>query len=138
MYNYMEAMKEDIRQAIINDYTLSDYENRDEFEEVLNDELWIDDSVTGNASGSYTFNTARAAEYVHEDGEDYIREAVAEGWLDAETVAEKFLDGDYEYFDVTIRCFLLGQAISAVLDEMDGEYGQDTEEEEENAEAITA
>ncbi len=39
MYNYMESMKEDIRQAIKNDYTLSDYENREELEEKLNDEL---------------------------------------------------------------------------------------------------
>ncbi len=73
-----------------------------------------------------------------EDGEDYIREAVAEGWLDRETVAEKFIDGDYEYFDVTIRCYLLGQAISAVLDEMDADIFQDEEEEEEEAAEIVA
>ena len=62
MYNYLDAMKEDVLTAIRENYTLSDYENREELEERLNDDLWIDDAVTGNASGSYTFNSARAAE----------------------------------------------------------------------------
>lgn len=51
-YNYMEAMTEDIREYIKNEVTLSDYSDRDELEEHLNETLWIEDSVTGNASGS--------------------------------------------------------------------------------------
>ena len=131
MYNYLEAMKADIREAIREGYTLADYENRDELEETLNDDLWIDDSVTGNASGSYTFNSSRAAEYVQADGEEYLREAVEDFCIDAGTVAEHFLRGDWEYFDVTIRCYLLAQAISAVLDEMEEEEEEGEEEEEE-------
>jgi len=136
MYNYMEAMKEDIRQAIKNDYTLSDYENREELEEKLNDDLWIDDSVTGNASGSYTFNTATAAEYVQEGGTEYLQEAARDGFITSAEIGEKFINDEWEYLDVTIRCYLLGQAISAVLDEMDAEFM--TEEEEEEAAEIVA
>ena len=136
MYNYMEAMKEDIRQAIENDYTLSDYENREELEEKLNDDLWIDDSVTGNASGSYTFNTATAAEYVQEGGTEYLQEAARDGFITSAEIGEKFINDEWEYLDVTIRCYLLGQAISAVLDEIDAEFM--TEEEEEEAAEIVA
>ena len=133
MYNYLDAMKEDVLTAIRENYTLSDYENREELEERLNDDLWIDDAVTGNGSGSYTFNAARAAEYVQEDGEDYVKELIAEFGLDAETVADHLFD--YEYWDVSIRCYLLGQAISAALDELEDEFEIEEEEEEEEEEA---
>ena len=55
-YNYLEAMTEDVK----NDAELSLDDllyNRNDLEEKLNEELWINDSVTGNASGSYTFNS---------------------------------------------------------------------------------
>ena len=119
MYNYLEAMKEDVKTAILDNYNLKDFESRDELEERLNDDLWIDDSVTGNASGSYTCNAYRAAEYVQEDGEEYVRELISEFGLDAETVANHLFD--YEYWDVSIRCYLLGQAISEALDDMSEE-----------------
>lgn len=129
-YNYLEAMKEDIRNYLAdNEWRLSDY-SRDKLEEKLNDDLWDDDSVTGNGSGSYTFSTADARNYVIADGEEYYQEAVEEYGMDAETIAEHLFD--YEYIDVTIRCYLLGQAISEVMDEME-EHGAFEEEEEEEA-----
>ena len=129
-YDYLESMKEDVLTAIKDQYTLADYENRDEFEQVLNDELWIDDGVTGNASGSYTFNSSRAQDYVT-DNEELLKEALTEFCVDAETIADHFLNGDWEYFDVTIRCYLLGQAIAAALDELEEENAWEEEEEEE-------
>lgn len=63
-YNYMEAMAEDIKEYIKNEVTLSDYSDRDELENYLNDTLLTEDSVTGNGSGSYTFNTYKAEEYI--------------------------------------------------------------------------
>lgn len=120
MYNYLEAMKSNIMDYIRNDVNTSEYADRDELDAFLNDELWTVDSVTGNGSGSYTFNRWTAEEYVN-DNSDLLREAIREFGVDSETVAEKFLDADYEYFDVTIRCYLLGQAISEALDDMEDE-----------------
>ena len=117
MYNYLEAMKQDIMDYIRNEVNTNEYADRDELDAFLNDELWTVDSVTGNASGSYTFNRAEAEEYVN-DNSDLLREAINEFCVDSETVAEKFLNADYEYFDVIIRCYLLGQAISEALDEI--------------------
>ena len=120
MYDYNEAIKDDIRNYLDNDFdwdTVRENEmDADELKEQLNDDLWINDSVTGNASGSYTFNSYKAGEYVKENI-DLCREMVNEFCIDADTVAEKFLDEDWEYFDVSIRCYLLNQCIDEVVDE---------------------
>lgn len=121
MYNYLEEMKNDVMEYINNEINLADYEDREELEQFLNDELFTVDSVTGNASGSYTFNRWQAKEYV-EDNMDELQSAINEFCINSETVADKFLSEDWEYFDVTIRCYLLGQAIAEALDEIDIDF----------------
>ena len=119
-YNYLEAIKDDVIEYINENINLDEVESRDELEEQLNDDLWAEDSVTGNGSGSYTFDRHKSYENVQGDPDamDYIRDLVSEYGVEAETVAEKFLDEDYEYWDVSIRCYLLGQAIGEALDEL--------------------
>lgn len=119
-YNYLEAIKDDVIEYINENINLDEVESRDELEEQLNDDLWAEDSVTGNGSGSYTFDRHQSYENVQGDPNamDYIRDLVSEFGVEAETVAEKFLDEDYEYWDVSIRCYLLGQAIGEALDEL--------------------
>lgn len=114
MYNYIEAMKEDIRNYINNDLEEELADDLDDAEEQLYDLLWIEDGVTGNGSGSYTFNRAEAREYVT-DNMDILEEALREFCVAADTIASRFCADDWEYFDVTIRCYLLGTAISEVL-----------------------
>ena len=126
MYNYLEAMKSDIKDYIKNEINTANYSDREELENDLNDILWNEDSVTGNASGSYTFNCADAKEYVT-DNIDLLAEACKEFGVNNETVGEKFFAEDWEYFDVTIRCYLLNQAISEALDEIDLEFTTDEE-----------
>ena len=119
-YNYLEAIKDDVIEYINENINLDEVESRDELEEQLNDDLWAEDSVTGNGSGSYTFDRHKSYENVQGDPDamDYIRDLVSEFGVEAETVAEKFLDEDYEYWDVSIRCYLLGHAIGEALDEL--------------------
>ena len=69
-YNYLENMVEDVKEYIKNEIDFSEYEDMDELREYLNDDLWTEDSVTGNASGSYTFRRETAKEYVDEN-KDY-------------------------------------------------------------------
>lgn len=131
MYNYLENVTADVRDYVEQEVDLSEWAgDRDGLEEKLNDDLWTCDSVTGNGSGSYTFNRVQAQIYVL-DGMDELQEAVNEFGIDSETIGEKFLESDLEYFDVTIRCYLLGQAIAAVLDDLE-ENGAFEEEEEED------
>ena len=118
-YNYLEEMKKDIRTHLEDEFEYRYHDlDREELEEKLNDNLWIDDNVTGNASGSYTFCRATAKEYVL-DNIDLCKEAMETFCVEAQTIGDKFLSEDWEYFDVTIRCYLLGYAIAEVLDEVE-------------------
>ena len=130
-YNYLEAVTNDAKQAILENMNDQSFSDREELEEVANDSLWVDNNVTGNGSGSYTFNREAAKEYVtrSDDGMDTLRDAVCD--FDCEHEAfTAFLKEDWEYFDVTIRCYLLSQAISAALDELEEEGKIQYQEEE--------
>lgn len=121
-YDYLESMKEDIQEYINENLTPEEIteklEEREEWETELNDDLFCNDSITGNASGSYTFNSYRAKEYVM-DNSDLLRDALEEFCVESDTIAEKFLNDEWEYFDVTIRCYLLSSAIDECLDELE-------------------
>lgn len=122
-YNYLESMKEDVKEYITNNAELTIEDliyNRSELEEKLNDDLWINDSVTGNASGSYTFNSYKAKEYVL-DNMNLLEDMCNEFGIDAETIGKKFLKEEWEWMDVSIRCYLLGSAISETLDDIEEE-----------------
>ena len=120
-YNYIEAMQADIKKYIGDNFTeeevLEKLLDREEWEEELNDTLWCEDGVTGNASGSYTFNTLRAEEYICHNL-DILAEAIREFGGDASDLLEK----GAEHCDVTIRCYLLGQAIAETLDDLEAIY----------------
>ena len=119
-YNYIEAMKKDILEAIedCNDYKRYPAESREDYAERLEDDMWACDSVTGNECGSYTRNAAKAMDYVH-DNHALLAESVREFCCPTQEVVDHFLNGDWEWFDVTIRCYLLSQAISEVIDELE-------------------
>ena len=128
-YNYLEAMKEDVKEYVKNEaeLTLDDLlYNRSDLEEKLHDDLWVNDSVTGNASGSYFCNTYKSKECVL-DNMDLLKEMCQEFGTDAETIGQKFLDDEWEWMDVSIRCYLLGQAISEALDEIEEELTSEEE-----------
>lgn len=95
-----------------------EYDDRDELAQQMNDDLWDDDAVTGNGSGSYYMNTQKSKERVLSAGMDYLLDAIRDFDISAEEVGKHFLNGDWEYFDVTIRCYLLGQAIGEALDKL--------------------
>lgn len=124
-YNYLEAVAEDVREYFNNEIDLNEWRgDRDGLEEKLNDDLWTVDSVTGNASGSYTFNTWQAEEYLAHNW-DVLEEALAEFGNTENPIAK-----GAEWCDVTIRCYLLGQAIAEVLDDLEEELEELEETEE--------
>lgn len=121
-YNYLEAVTNDVMTYINENYneeflkvTLKYEDERESFEEDLNNILWTEDSVTGNASSSYTFNAYTAEEYIcHNIG--LAMEAFAEFNYTANNIKKHYETFGIEGFDVTIRCYLLSQAISQALD----------------------
>lgn len=110
-YNYLEAVTEDVKEWIRNELA-EKYTDREEAEIDLNDRLFIEDSVTGNASGSYTFNTWQAEENLCHNL-DLLSEALQEFGSGSDYMAKHGAEG----CDVTIRCYLLSQAISKALDD---------------------
>lgn len=112
-YNYLAAVTADVLDYINENNIEVNADNREEIEERLNDELFTVDSVTGNASGSYTFNAWQAEENLCHNL-DLLAEAVEEFGGDMDV-----LKNGAEACDVTIRCYLLSQAIAAALDEVE-------------------
>lgn len=126
-YDYFAVLKEDVKNVVMNEYNYSEElkESREDFEQKLNEELWANDSVTGNGYGSYTFNSLQAEENLcHNMG--LLKEACEEFGTDLADIIE-----NAELCDVTIRCYLLGNAISEVLDELEEELPEEEEEETE-------
>lgn len=113
-YDYEEALKNDILEYINeNNVKVEDYEELDEMYNDLYDDLWVEDSVTGNASGSYTFNTYQAEENLCHNL-DLLGEALTEFGCDADYLSKN----GAESADVTIRCYLPGGCLMEVLEEM--------------------
>lgn len=112
-YDYIRNICDDIR-SYINDNNI-DINDEDFDYDRLCDDLFVSDSVTGNASGSYTFDAWRAEENVcHNLG--LLQEAFNEFGYDKDSVWSG------EYCDVTIRCYLLPRCLAQVVDELKQEY----------------
>lgn len=113
-YDYRKSVRDDVLEYIENEITLSDWAGRrEELEEYLEETLWANDSVTGNASGSYYFNSWKSEESLAHNW-DLLAEALEEFGQDGTDVLKK----GAEAMDVTIRCYLLSESISAALDEL--------------------
>lgn len=121
-YDYRKALREDIRDYINEAEITVTPDNVDELEDRLRDELWTVDSVTGNGSGSYTFNAWRAEENLCHNL-DLLGEALEEFGCEASYITEK----GAEACDVTIRCYLMPQVLGQVLRELADEYEEDGE-----------
>lgn len=116
-YDYFKSIKEDVKDYINNNIYLKKYKGEN-LKQILNDDLFGDDRITGNTSGSYTFNKYEAEENLcHnldllKDAADYFGEDIGD-----------LIKQGAEACDVTIRCYLLPQAINEVLDK----YNDDDE-----------
>lgn len=124
--SYFNEMYDDVLEYIEENIDLADYTedgelDRETLEEKLNDDCFVADSVTGNASGSYYCNAYRAAEKVHSEI-DLLIEAIECFGDDAEDYKRALKSP--EYADVTIRCYYLGEVVARVLDDIEEAYNE--------------
>lgn len=116
-YNYKEAVKRNVKEELECNYAeeLESYINgdidRDDFIDILDEGMFVCDGVTGNASGSYTFNAYQAEENICHNL-DLLGEALEDFGSDMDV-----LKSGAEACDVTIRCYLLRGCIEEVVDE---------------------
>ena len=123
-YYYEQAVREDLAEYI-RDRVKTEGWDADElrFEhDSLYDDAFIADSVTGNGSGSYTFSTWTAEENICHNS-DLIQEVVEEF---GEPNADKLYSA--EYWDVSIRCLMLGRVFDDVFEEVLSEMESQDEE----------
>lgn len=118
-YDYYKNVREDIKQRL-NEWLdfdgINDYSDIDEVISAVYDDFFNSDSVTGNGSGSYTFNSWAAEENLCHNM-DLLKEALDEfgGELN------DYIDSA-EACDVTIRCYVLGQLVGEVVKEFVEEH----------------
>lgn len=109
-YNYYTEMMNDVDTAMREELAdIADGCNDlDDVVEAIYEALWADDSVTGNGSGSYTFNAYKAAHMVA-DNYSIVSEVLEEFCPDADTVKEWL--SSPETLDVVIRCYMLHDVV---------------------------
>ena len=125
-YDYYDAVKEDILNAIEKDDELLPREDEDEedYEERLTDALWASE-VTGNGPYAHYFSDEEDAIAAAMWNLDLCREAYQEFGVDEDAVA--FMS-NIRSADVTIRCYILPSVIQDVIAEKN--WFDDDEEED--------
>lgn len=119
LYDYREAVKDSVidwleesREEVEARHSQMD---EDEFVEWVTDKCVMSDSVTGNASGSYTFSTWKAEECLCHNF-DLLVEAVGDYGGVAKDVGQFIMKGA-ETCDVIIRCYVLYEMVGQAIEE---------------------
>ena len=125
-YDYYDAVKEDVLNAIKEDDELLPRKDEDEmdYEERLTDALWASE-VTGNGPYAYYYSDEDDAIAAVMGNLDLCREAYQEFGVDEDAVA--FMS-NIRSADVTIRCYILSSVIHDVIEEK--RWFNDNEEED--------
>jgi hypothetical protein len=124
--SYFNEMYDDVLEYIEENIELADYTeggelDREALEEKLNDDCFVADSVTGNASGSYYCNAYKAQEAVS-NNIDILVAALEEFGDDPDSYKQALKSP--EFADVTIRCYLLSEVVARVLDDIEEAYNE--------------
>lgn len=78
--NFLDEVRNDLKDYILERWDSSEIKNLDRDE--VYDEAFTEDSVTGNGSGSYFFNSRKAKESIFNMDEDLLRETISEFCID--------------------------------------------------------
>ena len=125
-YDYYEAVKEDVLNAIEEDDELLPREGEDaaDYEERLTDALWASE-VTGNGSYAYYYSDEEDAIAAVMTNLDLCIEAYREFGVDEDAVA--FMS-NIRSADVTIRCYILSSVIHDIIEEKPWFKGNEEED----------
>ena len=117
-YDYEDAVRGDLKEFLHERIDYAGWKSNEirAHRDELYDDAFVDDSVTGNASGSYTCNSWQAEENLCHNF-DLIGEMEEEF---GELPRDKRYDP--ETLDVSIRCMMLGRVFDDVLEDVVREY----------------
>ena len=112
-YNYKKAIIEDIKTYLDDNYMGPPPDmTYDEYYAQLEDELWDDDTVTGNYSG---YDTEENCELYVASNLRLALEALREFGVELKNIPE---DNPAQYIDTTIRCYLFTGVLQEVIDNL--------------------
>ena len=112
-YDYMANMIIDIKR-VYKEYDYSGCSDMDDVAELLDDELWARDSVTGNGSASCYFDDERSRDCIC-GNEDLLVDAIQSYGNELDDYKRALTEPAFA--DVIIRCYLLNQAIWETLED---------------------
>ena len=115
-YSYPENVKNDIKEYINDELDTGTFgllvQGDEDTIEDIRDDLFNEDYVTGNASGSYTMNTLKAEENLVGNW-DLLEEAMSEFDLHVNPIKK-----GAEWCDSVIRCYLVDWCFTEALKEI--------------------
>ena len=115
-YSYPQHVKEDIKEYINDELDTGTFgllvQGDEETIEDIRDDLFNEDSVTGNASASYTMNTLKAEENLVGNW-DLLEEAINEFDLHVNPIKK-----GAEWCDSLIRCYLVDWCFTEAIKEI--------------------
>lgn len=117
--DYIKELENDIREVISIEFEkdeLKEMSENDFREKIELLDLYNRDDVTGNASGSYTFNSWQAEENICHMWNE-IQDMIDDGFI----TIDKFQYGA-EGIDVALRCYFLDEALENIISEMESKY----------------
>ena len=116
-YDYYKEVTDDVIEYLReNRYMMDDDEDINDVAEEIYDDLIENSDITGNMSGSYTFDSFKAKGYVL-DNFDLFKAACDDFGYGYADVGEWFLDELWETMDVIIREFVLRECVENAINE---------------------
>ena len=117
-YDYRKALYDDIMNYITDNHiNLNEYDSRSQFEGFLSDELWMEDSITGNG-GDYYADKYKCEEFICHNW-DLVREIADTFELDFGSSFREYGSAFPQYIDCCIRCYLLTEIIEKVVTDLE-------------------
>ena len=87
-----------------------DLEDTTNVAETISENFTNDDNITGNLSGSFTFNRSEARDIVSDNIDDVVTILNELGYNAMEKIGEAFVEDSFEQLDVMARVFVLNEA----------------------------
>ena len=120
-YNYEEIIIRDIKDWIINETDIltnrDAYGTEEELIDWIEDQVWAEDSVTGNGDFSYA-DEDECSKFLAGNS-DLLYEALDSLGTSSNSLVEHYYNRNLsQYFDTTIRCYLLAQCIERAIEEL--------------------
>ena len=113
MYNYVKKMTRDIVEYVKDNYSAADLADPD-FRDTLYEELWVEDDITGNGQRGYYCKDIEDVKAMVFENVDTLIEALEEFGNEPDDYKRALKDP--QFADITIRCYLLGEAINKALE----------------------